>query len=102
MVMVRFVARDGAVHDVAASEGHSAMHAAVGAGVAGIIGECGGVMSCATCHVHVADAWREIVGPPSVHERATLDFAEDVTEASRLVCQIALSNELDGLTLTVP
>ena len=101
-MMVRFITRDGAVHDVEASEGHSAMQAAVGAGVPGIIGECGGVMSCATCHVHVADAWRQIVGPPGVHERATLDFAEDVTEASRLGCQIALRNELDGLTLTVP
>ena len=102
MVMVRFLTRDGAVHDVEASEGQSAMLAAVGAGIAGIIGECGGVMSCATCHVHVADAWREIVGPPGVHERATLDFAEDVTDASRLACQIALSHDLDGLTLTVP
>jgi 2Fe-2S ferredoxin len=99
---VRFLIRDGTARDVEASEGHSVMQAAVGAGVPGIIGECGGVMSCATCHVHVADAWRQIVGPPGDHERAVLDFAEDVTDASRLGCQIALRNELDGLTLEVP
>jgi 2Fe-2S ferredoxin len=99
---VRFLIRDGTVRDVEASEGHSVMQAAVAADIPGIIGECGGVMSCATCHVHVMDPWRAIVGPPGDHERATLDFAEDVTDASRLGCQIALRNELDGLTLEVP
>ena len=102
MVTVRFLTRDGAVHEVEAPEGRSAMLAAVGADVPGIIGECGGVMSCATCHVHVPEAWRQQVGPPGEHERAVLDFAEDVTEASRLACQITLSSALDGLTLTVP
>jgi ferredoxin, 2Fe-2S len=101
-MIVRFLIRDGTVRDVEASEGHSVMQAAVGAGIPGIIGECGGAMSCATCHVHVADAWRQIVGPPGDHERAVLDFAEDVTDASRLGCQIALRSELDGLTLEVP
>jgi 2Fe-2S ferredoxin len=102
MVTVRFLTRDGAAHDVTVPEGRSAMLAAVGADVPGIIGECGGVMSCATCHVHVPEAWRQRVGPPGEHERAVLDFAEDVTEASRLACQIELRHELDGLTLTIP
>ena len=102
MSKLTFVLADGTERIVDSGPGESIMVVATRAGIPGIIGECGGVMSCATCHVHVADAWREVVGPPGDHERAVLDFAEDVTDASRLGCQIALRNELDGLTLEVP
>ena len=84
-------------------EGRSLMEAAVAAGVPGIIGECGGTMSCATCHVHVDPAWTAAAGGPSAFEDAMLDVVEAPrTAASRLSCQIAMTAALDGIVLHVP
>jgi ferredoxin, 2Fe-2S len=70
--------------------------------VPGIEAECGGACSCATCHVYVDEAWREKVGPPSQMEEDMLDFAFDVRASSRLSCQIKVSDDLDGLVVSVP
>jgi 2Fe-2S ferredoxin len=70
--------------------------------VPGIIAECGGACSCATCHVHVDDAWIEKVGGPSPMEEDMLDFAFDVRPTSRLSCQIKMTDELDGLVVHTP
>ncbi|MCB1361218.1 MAG: 2Fe-2S iron-sulfur cluster binding domain-containing protein [Rhodobacter sp.] len=94
---------DGREITAEVTAGHSLMEAAVAANVPGIIGECGGTMSCATCHVHVTDDWRAKVGGPSDFEDAMLDIVEGPrTEASRLSCQIEMSDTLDGLVLKVP
>jgi ferredoxin, 2Fe-2S len=68
----------------------------------GIVAECGGACSCATCHVHVDEAWSEKVGPPSPMEEDMLDFAFDVRPTSRLSCQIKVTDELDGLIVRTP
>ena len=71
-------------------------------GVEGILGDCGGGCSCATCHVYVDPAWQTAVGPPDEIESATLDTVSNVLRAnSRLGCQIVLRPELDGLRVTV-
>jgi 2Fe-2S ferredoxin len=69
--------------------------------VKGIDGECGGVCSCGTCHVHIDSAWIEIVGPPGADEAAMLELDDLVTPASRLGCQIEIRAELDGLKVQV-
>jgi len=70
--------------------------------VAGIEGACGGVCSCATCHVHVDDAWVEKVGPASENELDLLDAEDNFSEtASRLSCQVELTDQLDGLVVRV-
>jgi ferredoxin, 2Fe-2S len=63
--------------------------------------ECGGCASCATCHVYVAPEWVEKLHPPREDELDLLDTAPDVRDNSRLSCQILMSEELDGLTLTL-
>ena len=63
---------------------------------------CSGVMACSTCQVYVDDAWFAKVGAPSEAEQDMLDLAADPRPNSRLACQIVLSPELDGLTLTIP
>jgi 2Fe-2S ferredoxin len=78
------------------------MEAAIANNVSGIVAECGGACSCATCHVYVADDWSERVGGPSEMEEDMLDFAFDVRASSRLSCQIRLTDEMDGLVLHVP
>jgi len=68
-----------------------------------ILGECGGAMSCATCHVVVAPDWVTATGEASDFEEAMLDMTEAPRqEGSRLSCQISMSADLDGLVLTVP
>lgn len=87
--------------DVAA--GTSLMEAATARGIPGIIGECGGSMSCATCHVVVDPAWSDRAGPPSAFEEDMLDITEAGRQpTSRLSCQIRMTAELDGIVLSVP
>lgn len=82
--------------------GLTVMEAALENNVAGIMAECGGACSCATCHVYVDEQWRDQVGPPNPMEDDMLDFAFDRRENSRLSCQIVLDESLDGLVVYVP
>ena len=103
MPKVVYVGSDGIDHVVDASSGESVMSAAVRNGVPGIIGECGGNNSCATCHVWVRDEFREAVGGPGDLEADLLDLGvSDPRDSSRLGCQIELTDDLDGLTVDVP
>jgi ferredoxin, 2Fe-2S len=102
MPTIRFIQTDGSTRELSAPEGTSAMQVAMGAGLAGIVAECGGSAMCATCHVYVDEAYKEIVGEPEPMEEDMLDFAFEVRPTSRLSCQIRVRDELDGLTVTVP
>lgn len=83
--------------------GDSLMQAATAKGISGIIGECGGSMSCATCHVVVDPAWFAKTGALDGFEDQMLDVAEAERQpTSRLSCQIRMSADLDGIILRVP
>jgi 2Fe-2S ferredoxin len=98
-----WVLPDGQMISADVPEGHNLMEAAVAANVPGIVGECGGSLSCATCHVYVTDAWQALTGTPSEFEDAMLDVAEAPRrDVSRLSCQIRMSAALDGIVLQVP
>lgn len=77
------------------------MQAAVANQIEGILGDCGGVAACATCHVHIDPAWVQKVGPPTDIEQGMLELEDDVAENSRLGCQVNLTPELDGLVVRV-
>ena len=88
-------------HDVA--PGLSLMEAATAHGIAGIIGECGGSMCCATCHVVVDPDWFARTGLIGPFEDQMLDVVEaDRQPTSRLSCQIRMTAGLDGIRLEVP
>lgn len=70
--------------------------------VPGIEGDCGGVGSCGTCHVHVAQAWLAKTGLAEDYERDVVEQQPHARPCSRLCCQIELNTELDGLEVTVP
>jgi ferredoxin, 2Fe-2S len=63
--------------------------------------ECGGACSCATCHVYVAPEWVNKLFPANDDEIDMLDSAPAVQKNSRLSCQIIMSSELNGLTVTL-
>ncbi len=98
-----YVDSDGVETMVDATVGESVMVSAVNNGVAGIIGECGGNMSCATCHVWVRDEFRDQVGPAEDLEDDLLDLGvSERRPGSRLSCQIEVQESLDGLTVDMP
>ena len=88
---VVYTAHDGTVTEIDGRPGDSVMETAVRNGVPGIVGECGGSLSCATCHVFVAPETQELVGTPGDLEDEMLDgTAVEREENSRLSCQIKL------------
>src|ERR1700754_652985 len=103
MPKVVFISLDGAQRVVDANVGESVMAAAVRNGIPGIIGECGGNCSCATCHVYVDDEFASTVGGPKDMEDDLLDLGvADRRDTSRLTWQITVTEDLDGLTVHVP
>jgi len=100
---VIYVGDAGQEHAIDAVVGDSVMATAVRNGVPGIIGECGGNASCATCHVWVRAEFGALLGTPNELEEDLLDMAvSERRDGSRLSCQIKMSPELDGLTVDVP
>ncbi|MDA9657102.1 2Fe-2S iron-sulfur cluster-binding protein [Alphaproteobacteria bacterium] len=67
-----------------------------------IEGTCGGSISCCTCHVIIDKDWFSVVGGPNPDEEDMLDLAVGLQPTSRLSCQIEVTNELDGLRMTIP
>lgn len=102
MPRLTFIEHSGREHAVEAEIGETVMEAAIKHGVPGIVAECGGACSCATCHVYVDENWREATGEPSEMEEDMLDFASEVRAGSRLSCQIRVTAALDGMIVRVP
>jgi 2Fe-2S ferredoxin len=67
-----------------------------------IEGACEGSLACSTCHVVVEPEWYEALEGASEDEEDMLDLAFGLTQTSRLGCQIIMTEELDGLVVTLP
>jgi len=78
------------------------MEGAINNNLPGIEAECGGMCSCATCHVYVDPAWTDATGSPGDIEQGMLESALDLQDESRLSCQIDVGDELDGLIVRMP
>ncbi|TYA73907.1 2Fe-2S iron-sulfur cluster-binding protein [Seonamhaeicola marinus] len=100
MAKITFITSDGKSTTVEGTSGNI-MELAVQNRIKGIDGDCGGVCSCATCHVHVKPEHWDLTGAPDELENDMLEFDDNVSEYSRLSCQIKVTEELDGLELTV-
>lgn len=100
MARIRFREKDGTIREGSA-EGGTVMQLAVAIGVRGIEGQCGGSISCGTCHVHVPPEWAAAAGAASRSETDMLEFEPTFSPQSRLSCQIPLGPELDGMTVDV-
>jgi len=102
MAKITFIDHNGEKRTVEIENGATVMEAAIRNDIPGIDAECGGACACATCHVYVDEAWCEKVGSPTPMEEEMLDFGFDIQPNSRLLCQIKVSDELDGLVVTTP
>ncbi|MBX9607617.1 MAG: 2Fe-2S iron-sulfur cluster binding domain-containing protein [Gammaproteobacteria bacterium] len=99
MPVLNVTDRDGTSSLLTAAPGTTLMAALRAEGMVEAI--CGGTCSCATCHVHIAAAWWEAVGPPTLEETTMLEFSLERRETSRLACQVLLGPEHDGLALSI-
>jgi 2Fe-2S ferredoxin len=98
-----FIKPDGQRREVEAADGESVMQAALNNLVDGIVGECGGDLSCATCHVFVDPEWFPALPEASADEEDMLEAtSEEPTKFSRLSCQIKCDDKLDGLVVHLP
>ncbi len=102
MPKIKFISFDGKSIEADAEIGSTVMEVAIKNLVSGVDAECGGACACATCHVYVDDAWKEVTGEPEAMEEDMLDFAYEVQPNSRLSCQIKITDALDGLVVRVP
>jgi 2Fe-2S ferredoxin len=102
MVKITFIDADGKHNVIDARLGQTIMEAAVKNDVAGIAADCGGQCACGTCRIYPDAAWADRLGKVSGIEAEMLEFSEDSHAGVRLSCQIAVSDDLDGLTLHLP
>jgi len=101
MPKVTYVDVNGARHECAVATGISLMEGAIQHGIAGILAICGGSCACSTCHAYIDEAWTERAGTASEIEDSTLELAYDRRPNSRLICQIEMSDALDGIVVHV-
>jgi 2Fe-2S ferredoxin len=103
MAKITWKLEDGREISADVKDGLNLMEAATANNVPHIEGECGGCLSCATCHVFVEDEWLARTGEIDDIEDTMLDMTDvEREDNSRLSCQIIASSELDGLVLYVP
>jgi 2Fe-2S ferredoxin len=101
MPLITFVQPDGSTLEIEAPAGQSLMRAAIEANINGIQADCGGCLSCATCHVYIEAVTP--LPPPDADEAVMLEaVAADRQANSRLSCQVVVSVHLDGATVRIP
>lgn len=101
MPQVVITDRSGQELTLDALSGNTLMQTITDEGVADLLALCGGVCSCATCHVYVEGGMEDVLPPVSDDERALLESSEHCRENSRLSCQIRLTDAMNGLRATI-
>ncbi len=93
--------RDGTEKVIEAENGLSLMVNLRDNGGLDIASICGGMCSCAPCHVYVDPDWMDKIGAQEPDEYELVEFSEHYKENSRLSCQIEMSDDLDGIKVTL-
>ena len=102
MPKITYITQDNQSHTIEVQNGLTVMEGAVQNDIPGIDADCGGSMSCATCHVYVKEDWYNKLSKKEMGEDDMLDQAYEPNSNSRLSCQIMVSDDLDGLSVYMP
>ena len=103
MPKITYNTHDNKTHTIDVQNGLTVMEGAVQNDIPGIDADCGGGMSCATCHVYINDEeWFKKLPNKEMGEDDMLDQAYEPKSNSRLSCQLIVSDDLDGLTVHMP
>lgn len=101
-ILVTYAQPDGTRTTCVLDPGESVMDGALDNAVPGIVGQCGGGCTCATCHCYIAAPFLDRLDPPDEDESALLEYVWQPRPSSRLACRIVLDASLDGLVVEVP
>jgi ferredoxin, 2Fe-2S len=102
MVKIRFIEHTGVEHNVAVPEGETLMSAAINNLVPGIDADCGGNCACGTCHIVLEKEWLDSAGEIASEEESLLSMTPEVSEGSRLACQVIVTPDLEGAVVRLP
>ena len=102
MPKITYIINKNNTQTLEVANGLTVMEGAVQNNVPGIDADCGGGMACATCHVYVTEEWFDKLPKKEDGEEDMLDMAFEPKKNSRLSCQIIVSDELDGLSVSIP
>ncbi len=102
MAKITYITHDNQKHEVEVQNGLTVMEGAIQNDIPGIDADCGGGMACATCHVYVKEDWFTKIPKKEDGEEDMLDMAFEPKTNSRLSCQIVVSDEIDGLEVSIP
>ena len=102
MAKITYIENNEKIHTIEVANGLSVMEGAVQNNIPGIDADCGGSMACATCHVYVKEKWFDKLQKKEDGEEDMLDMAYEPNKFSRLSCQLAVSDELEGLVVKLP
>ena len=102
MAKITYIENNGNSHTIEIQNGLTVMEGAVQNDIPGIDADCGGGMACATCHVYVKEEWFDKLLKKEDGEEDMLDMAYEPNQFSRLSCQVIVSNEIDGLVVSIP
>ena len=102
MAKITYNTHDDKTHTIDVQNGLTVMEGAIQNDIPGIDADCGGGMACATCHVYVNENWLDKLPKKEDGEEDMLDMAYEPNKFSRLSCQLIVTDELDGLTVTIP
>lgn len=102
MTLIKFITHEGNEYEANVNVGDTIMNAAIDNGIDGIVAECGGACSCATCHCYIDEAWQDKLSPAEGMESEMLECAVDPKPNSRLSCQITMTEALDGIVVHLP
>ena len=100
MIKLTVIDRDGTPTEITAHAGESLMETLRDAGLP-ILASCGGCCACATCHCYLEAGAGAAIPPPNPEESDLLETLEYRTDASRLTCQMTVSEAFSGLTVTL-
>jgi 2Fe-2S ferredoxin len=92
---------DGTEHEIKADAALSIMENIRNDAIDGLLAVCGGCCSCATCHVIVDPKFLDRLPPMSEEEHDLLGSSDARTATSRLSCQLPMTDELDGIRVTI-
>ena len=102
MPKITYNTSDNKTHTIDVQNGLTVMEGAIQNDIPGIDADCGGGMSCATCHVYVNEEWLDKLPKKEDGEEDMLDMAYEPKKYSRLSCQLTVSEELEGLVVKLP
>jgi 2Fe-2S ferredoxin len=102
MTNIIFIEPDGTTRPTIVPTGLTLLRAALDNGIAGILGDCGGNCTCATCHIYAEGPAAALLPAPREDETAMLEGALHPCQTSRLACQLAVTTALDGLVVRMP